>query len=108
MMHNRNRPVLIVIINDKVEIGFEIPISGYSVFMIAPVNIKKAILNPTENNIVSIIVILSNLRTLNIMNPGINVRYIKPIICLKREISNIINKYNIKWTIKIALIIFIP
>ena len=106
-MHNKNKPMLIVIIRDKVEIGSEIPRSGYSVLMIAPVNIKQAILNPTENNIVSVIVILSSLRTLNIMNPGINVRYIKPIICLKRGISNIINKYSIKWITKITLINFI-
>ena len=106
-MHNKNKPMLIVIIRGKVEIGFEISMRGYSVLIIAPVNIKKVILNPTENNIVSVIVILSSLRTLNIMNPGINVRYIKPIICLKWKISNIINKYSIKWMIKITLINFI-
>jgi hypothetical protein len=80
-MHNRNSPILIVVIKGNVEIGLEIPISGHIAFTISPMIIRYNMLNPTENNIVSDVVILISLITLNIINPGINVKYTNPTIC---------------------------
>ena len=79
--------IFIVIIKDKNEIGFEIPRSGYNILMNNPKNIKKAILNPTEYKIVSIVLSLFNFSICRINNPGKTVRKRKPKICLKNGIS---------------------
>ena len=75
--------MLIVIIKGKVEIGFEIPRGGYNIFIKKPVNIKKAMLNPTEYRIISIVLSLFDLSIWRINNPGMRVRKRNPNICLK-------------------------
>ena len=67
----------------KTEIGLEIPIRGKAKLAASPENIIKARLNPTEYSRLSIMPILWILRILRRRIPGMKVRKIKPMICLK-------------------------
>jgi len=72
-----------VAIMGKTEIGLEIPIRGKAKLANSPENIIKAMLNPTEYSRLSIMPTLWILRILRIRIPGMKVRKIKPMICLK-------------------------
>jgi len=52
-------------------------------FINNPINIRKEMLNPTDNTNFSVESILSNFRTCRINNPGRIVRKRNPMICLK-------------------------
>jgi hypothetical protein len=88
--------MLIVSIKGKSEIGPEMLKKGYNVFINNPINIIKAMLNPAEYKIISIIPSLCNRSSLNMSIPGINVRYINPISCLKIGILKPMNSKPIK------------
>jgi hypothetical protein len=66
-----------------------------NVFIIKPINIKKARLSPTDKTTVSVRCGLSILNTLRRRNPGINTRKIKPKTCRTKAISKIIEKQTI-------------
>ncbi len=89
-----------MIIKGKVEIGFENPKAGYSIFMKNPVNITKAILSPSEYKIVSIVFNLFSFRFWRINTPGKIVRKRNPRICLRNGISKRIAKF-VRITIEI-------
>jgi hypothetical protein len=63
-----------VIVNGIVDKGCEMPIMGYNTLVSKPINIKNAILKPTENKIVTATLISLSLRSLSKTNPGINER----------------------------------
>ncbi|WP_269851761.1 hypothetical protein [Methanosarcina horonobensis] len=73
--------------------GEEIPTKGNKKFISTPKNIKKHKLKPVEYKMTSIKLNLFNLSVSRIKNPGINVRYMKPISCLRTGIFKF-NKSN--------------
>jgi hypothetical protein len=73
--------MLIIMTRNSVDRGLVIPINEPNSFIRSPTNIRKEILNPTENKIVSVIEDLSNPDTLKSMKPGTNIRKRKPMIC---------------------------
>jgi hypothetical protein len=79
--------IFIVINKGICEIGFEIPSRGYNVLMNNPMNIRKAMLSPTQYKMVSIVFSLFSFRIRIINNPDKNVRKRNPMICLKKGIS---------------------
>jgi 2C-methyl-D-erythritol 2,4-cyclodiphosphate synthase len=85
--------MLIVILKDKVEIGFENPRGGYSTFMKNPMNITKVILSPREYKIVSIVFNLFSFKFWRINTPGKIVRKRNPMVCLRNGISKRIAKF---------------
>lgn len=66
------------------------------IFMKNPENMRIEMLNPTEYKIVSVFPSLCNLRILNIIIPGINVRKTKGINCLKIGISKLMKSKAIR------------
>jgi hypothetical protein len=75
--------------------GVERILNKPKVFIIKPINIKKARLSPTDKTIVSVRCGLSILNTLRRRSPGINTRKIKPKTCRTKAISKIIEKHTI-------------
>jgi len=63
--------------------GLDTPTMGRTRCIKSPVNIEKAILNPTEYSRVSVTLILCIFRILRIISPGTRARKKKPITCLK-------------------------
>ena len=61
-----------VIANGIADKGCKMPNIGYKVLIKSPINIKKAILKPTENRIVSTTFVSFNLRSLRKTKPGTN------------------------------------
>jgi hypothetical protein len=62
----------------KNERGCRIPKENPTSFNNTPISIRKAMLNPNENNIVSVRLSSSILRSLTNMNPGTKLKYKKP------------------------------
>jgi hypothetical protein len=62
--------VPIVIDKGRIDNGSETPIRGYNSLTTNPTNIRNAILKPTENNTVLILLFRFNLRILRTRNPG--------------------------------------
>jgi len=72
--YNASTRVFKVINEGRVDRGSEMPRRGYTSFINNPVNIKNAILNPTENNRVSVLLKSRSPKTPIIIIPGTNVR----------------------------------
>jgi hypothetical protein len=72
--YNTDTNMFRVISVGRVDKGAEMPRRGYSSFINNPINIKNAMLNPTENKIVSVIFNPRNLSILSIIAPGTNTR----------------------------------
>ena len=89
--------MFIVIDRGQIDKGFDMTFMEPSQLITKPKHIRKAILNPTENKMVSTILLFSDLIALSITKPGIKVRKSKPRTCLAIGMSNAIAMHIIPW-----------
>jgi hypothetical protein len=82
--------MLAIMVNGIVDRGFDIKFHVPSWFTRTPISIKKAILSPTENKIVSTLLDISSLTNLKRTKPGTNMKKRKPKICRANGTSNTI------------------
>jgi len=78
-----------MIIKGHCDKGFNIPVMGSSSFINNPMNIKNAMLNPTERKTVSVKERSRNLNSFKITIPGRKVKERKPKTCLATVRSRI-------------------
>ena len=91
----KNVVTLTVRIKLSVERGLDMKFKRPKPLIIMPKSIRKAILNPTENNKVSTKLNSLKLSILKRIRPGINVKQRKPKHCLANGISRKMEIKNI-------------
>ena len=99
-MHIKHTATLMITAKNQVERGLDMKFKRPNWFTMTPNSIRKAILNPIENNIFSIKSNSFKPNTLRRIKPGTNVRKRKPEHCLTKGISKISEITTTAWAIR--------